>query len=69
MAYDLEDEVDWSDGPLGPASPDSPSPLNPILAEANNLEHLFMPENGDHHTLPAGTPLPFSKRFTEQIAI
>jgi hypothetical protein len=69
MAYDVEDEVDWSDGPLGPASPDSPSRLNPILEEANNLEPLFMPENGDHYALPVGTPLPFSKHFTQHISI
>lgn len=61
MVYDLEDEIDWSDGPLGPPSPDCPIEQDNLHQEAADLEGLFIPEYGDRYELPTGTPLPFSK--------
>jgi hypothetical protein len=67
MGYDVEDEVDWSDGPLGPASPEDfephagPSQYAPNDIEAGYSDQPFMSTVGGHYQLPLGSPLPFSR--------
>lgn len=69
MAYEIEDEIDWSDGPLDNASlrdgqpSTGPGYIKPIVEDATNSHGLFVPEAEDHYELPVGSPLPFSKHI------
>jgi hypothetical protein len=66
MAYELEDEIDWSDSPLGPPSPEAhraaehPIGTWPAVEKPNDNHGLFVPENTDHYELPPGSPIHFS---------
>jgi hypothetical protein len=66
MPYEVEDEVDWSDSPLGPPSPKRPQPLvvpsrvDSVQDDEQHAESLFVSETATPYTLPTGTPLHFS---------
>jgi hypothetical protein len=70
MPYEVEDEIDWSDSPLGPPSPEHPEP--PLSSSRVDSAHhddpstdsLFMSETTRPSTLPTGTPLPFSSHIS-----
>lgn len=69
MAYELEDEVDWSDSPLGPPSPESSGAAEntigtqPVVEQPSDDHCIFVPETTDHYELPPGSPLPFSRHI------
>jgi hypothetical protein len=69
MAYEIEDEVNWSDGPLDPPSPDDakphagPSQMVPAADDSSSSEGSFVPETADCHEIPTGSPVPFSKHI------
>lgn len=64
MAYEVEDEVDWSDGTLD--EPPSTSTgvsgdsgyVSPVAQEDDGLDYLFEPQEEGDHDLPLGTALP-----------
>lgn len=64
MAYEVEDEVDWSDGTLD--EPPSTSTgvsgdsgyVSPTAHETDGLDYLFEPQEEDEHDVPLGTALP-----------
>jgi hypothetical protein len=58
MACYVEEEYDWSDGPLDPPSPEAvgPSRASPFSQEKHDL---FVSETTDDCALPIGSPLPF----------
>jgi hypothetical protein len=66
MPYEVEDEIDWSDSPLGPPSPEpSVPPVDSSFVVGvpqikQDTDSLFMPEMTSPYVLPTGTPLPFS---------
>jgi hypothetical protein len=66
MPYEVEDEVDWSDSPLGPPSPERPEPpvvptrVDSVQNDDHNTNSLFVSETTTPYTLPTGSPLPFS---------
>jgi hypothetical protein len=66
MPYEVEDEVDWSDSPLGPPSPELPEPpmvpsrVDSVQNDEQHTDSLFVSETTTPYTLPTGTPLPFS---------
>jgi hypothetical protein len=74
MAYDIEDEVDWSDGPLDAPSPEESRPhvgqsnVVHIANESSNSQDLFVSETADDYELPTGSSLPFSKYFDWRLA-
>ncbi|KAH3954125.1 hypothetical protein HBH98_071750 [Parastagonospora nodorum] len=63
MAYEIEDEVDWSDSPLGPPSPEAnraAENLNgtqPAVEKPSDDPGLFVSENVDRYEIPPGLPL------------
>jgi hypothetical protein len=67
MAYDLEDEVDWSDSPLEPEPPKDPKPTpqptyrSPIAESDDELGTLFVSETADPYEVPSGTHIPSGK--------
>jgi hypothetical protein len=69
MPYEIEDEIDWSDSPLGPPSPErSEPPVDPNFADhvpqvKQDIDSLFLPETTSPYALPTGTPLPSSTHF------
>jgi hypothetical protein len=70
MPYEVEDEIDWSDSPLGPPSPEHPEPPS-SSSRVDSVHHddpitdsLFMSETTRPSTLPTGTPLPFSSHIS-----
>jgi hypothetical protein len=70
MPYEVEDEIDWSDSPLGPPSPVRPEPpssssrVDSVHHDDPSTDSLFMSETTSPYTLPTGTPLPFSSQIS-----
>ncbi|KAH7070176.1 hypothetical protein FB567DRAFT_455901 [Paraphoma chrysanthemicola] len=62
---EVEDEVDWSDGPLGPASPEYLEPQTYAHAESGDLPQQCVEDEDGYHQVPAGTPLPFTFHIGE----
>jgi hypothetical protein len=64
MTYNTEDEVDWSDSPLGPPSPQAVEPFPGLdrLSPATDLEsgEQLVAETHDQFTIAPSSPLPFS---------
>lgn len=66
MVYEVEDEIDWSDGPLGsptPTAPETaPSPVcyEPEPVQTDATDRLFVTETFDQYEVPLGSPLPTS---------
>lgn len=63
MAYEVEDEVDWSDGTLDepPSTSTAPSGdsgyVSPAAHEEDSLNYLFEPEEDSIADVPVGTVL------------
>jgi hypothetical protein len=70
MAYEIEDEVDWSDSPLGPPSPEAnraAENLNgtqPAVEKPGDDHDLFVSENVDRCEIAPGSPLAFSRHIS-----
>ena len=64
MPYQVEDEVDWSDGTLDDPPSTSDDALgysgyvSPAVREDGGLDYLFEPQEEDKYQVPLGTPLP-----------
>jgi hypothetical protein len=62
MAYQVEDEIDWSDGTLdeppyiSTAISGDSGYVSPAAHEDDGLDYLFEPQEEDH--VPLGTSLP-----------
>lgn len=69
MVYEIEDEIDWSDGPLEPQTPqgqeDAADPgcsnSNPQLDDTDPADSLFFAETFEPYEVPRGSPLPISR--------
>jgi hypothetical protein len=64
MVYEIEDEVDWSDSPLGPPSPKGIQPVAgpSCQSPAPNVgpDEVTVSAITDQYAAPPGSPLPFS---------
>ncbi|KAJ4310412.1 hypothetical protein N0V94_008469, partial [Neodidymelliopsis sp. IMI 364377] len=61
MSYEVEDEVDWSDGTLDPSPPKTENDsgyVSPIVQDVDDVEHLFEPQVQAEYSIPHGTTLP-----------
>ena len=64
MAYEVEDEVDWSDGTLD--EPPSTSTgisgdsgyVSPAVHKDDGIDYLFEPQQEEEHDIPLGTAPP-----------
>jgi hypothetical protein len=63
MPYEVEDEIDWSDSPLGPPSPERSEPLvdsscvDHVQYDGLDTHDLFVSETTKPYRLPIGSPL------------
>ncbi|KZM26954.1 hypothetical protein ST47_g1888 [Ascochyta rabiei] len=63
MAYEVEDEVDWSDGTLHellPSSAEGPGDsvyVSPVMYEDDESDYLLKPQRNDHFEIALGTAL------------
>ncbi|KAH7078053.1 hypothetical protein BKA63DRAFT_509658 [Paraphoma chrysanthemicola] len=63
MGYGVEDEVNWSDGPLEPASPEHLEPQTYAHVESGDVTQQCVEDEDSNYQVPAGTPLPFSMQI------
>jgi hypothetical protein len=66
MSYEIEDEVDWSDGTLDPSPPKTENDsgcVSPVVHDVHDVEHLFEPQVQAEYSIPHGTTLPSSTRL------
>jgi hypothetical protein len=82
MVYAVEDEIDWSDGPLGPSSPECKGPPGPNESDGDSLwrnnpsilsvpsastQYKKMPPgSSSQYEMPLGSPLPFSMCYDDR---
>lgn len=63
MVHALEDEIDWSDGPLGPPSPEFLDPaadFSSVYPEPYLSQEFADLEAPYYHQHPVGSPVPSS---------
>jgi hypothetical protein len=71
MAYEIEDEVDWSDGPLEPPSPEDvkppvdPSSLGPSPEVGHDENLVSLSDTYGEYNVPHGLPLKTSMAFLD----
>jgi hypothetical protein len=62
MPYEVEDEIDWSDGPLSPETAKPPVTSNDhvqLVEEGRDVDYTSTSVSETPHELPRGSPLPF----------
>jgi hypothetical protein len=71
MVYEVEDEVDWSDGTLDPGPSFCPSIqadsgyINPTTHDDDGLDYLFEPQEQKQYQAPLGMTLPSCKQISQ----